>query len=103
MVPHTKQRMINLDWVKKLRNIFEEGVDRAAHPVQATVLTGSDEELKSAMQKSNGKIPTLPSQFTIGVFDGQHRLEAWKLIALNEQQRYWFAKVYGKRMISTLE
>jgi hypothetical protein len=96
MAPHSQQRMIDPAWVNTLKHKFEDGVDRAGHPVQGTLISGTRAELEELLRAANGRIPTLPSRFSIGVFDGQHRLEAWKLMAPNEQQRFWFAKIYGK-------
>lgn len=103
MVQHPKQRLINTKWVGKLKEKFQEGVDRASHPigvvlVQAKVpdeLLGTPNQNPAGQQSLPQEPRELPADVQVHVFDGQHRIEAWSSLA-GPADQYWFANVYRK-------
>jgi hypothetical protein len=101
IVSHPKQRLIDLSWVATLQQTFELGVDKAVYPIQGTVAKGDEQELHK-LWESHGKIPSIPEGYCIEVFDGQHRLQAYKKMAIDEEDMFWFAKVYSKRMFQKI-
>ncbi|KAG8731104.1 hypothetical protein FRC10_002039 [Ceratobasidium sp. 414] len=97
--PHPKQRLIDRQWVNRLKEMFQDGVDRAQHPIQA-VLDNRDATTELGgvpPTRTIQEVPELPVGFRLYVFDGQHRLEAWKQLA-EPAEMFWFAKVYSKAL-----
>ncbi|KDN41829.1 hypothetical protein RSAG8_07200, partial [Rhizoctonia solani AG-8 WAC10335] len=103
MLPHPKQRLLNLVWVEDLREKIEnKGLDRVGFPVRG-ILTDRhdiDEATLEEARKATKKVLILPSHLRIHVFDGQHRLEAYQRMTVEDDKatRFWFAKIYKKRL-----
>jgi Protein of unknown function (DUF3723) len=104
--PHPYQRALNRDWVTKLAtHMTEIGVDKANHPIKVLIRTSTMDETVLAQTE-----PVEVLQFSSSlahpslrfeVFDGQHRVAAWKVIA-EEQEPWWYARVYSSRESLTM-
>ena len=98
MLPHPKQRLINAKWVNMLKDDFKDGVDRASHPIGVILV---QEEVPDELTIVPNPIPAsqqpqeLPAGLQVYIFDGQHRVEAWSLLA-GPNDQYWFANVYQR-------
>lgn len=91
---HRHQRLQDQQWIDKLRQGMQEGVDREHYPIHA-VLRNDD----AWLGLGGGQIAADGSQFLpdgiiVIVFDGRHRVEAWKECAVSEQDKWWYVTIY---------
>lgn len=91
---HRHQRLQDRQWIDKLRQNMEEGVDREQYPIQA-ILRNDDtwREFGGSLVAADGS-EFLPDGIVVIVFDGQHRVEAWKECAGSEQDKWWYTTIY---------
>ncbi|KAG9124144.1 hypothetical protein FRC07_012665, partial [Ceratobasidium sp. 392] len=93
--PHPHQRLVDENWVSSLLEEFHRGLDRAAHPIK--VLLADDEWEKyvcTVHPNSAFTVPRLASGLQLLVYHGQHRVQACKRLA-SEDEHWWFADIYS--------
>ncbi|KAF8593793.1 hypothetical protein BDV93DRAFT_582421 [Ceratobasidium sp. AG-I] len=89
--PHPNQRSVNPEWVDSLCQRFVQvGIDRASHPIKVLLDKGS---LESATNTRPTDVLELPSNITVLVYQGQHRIKACQQLD-DTKEHWWYAEVY---------
>jgi hypothetical protein len=96
---HPNQRLLSAAWVDELKTCFQEGADKVAHPIKVVLDQACDWE-RLARAGRRDKIVPLPPNIRVFVFDGQHRIEAYRFVAQGNE-KWWYADVYnpGERIL----
>ncbi|KAG9099435.1 hypothetical protein FRC06_005277, partial [Ceratobasidium sp. 370] len=94
--PHPQQCLIDQDWVGLLSTAFEQGIDRAAHPIKVLIEDDAQWETlvgPNTQLSHTGAAPSFPTDITLLVYHGQHRVQACKRLP-SPEEHWWFADVY---------
>jgi hypothetical protein len=93
---HRHQRLQDRRWIDKLRQGMEEEVDREQYPVQAILRNDKTWEDRGGNLLVADGSEFLPDGIVVIVYDGQHRVEAWKESAKSEQDKWWYTTLYKR-------
>lgn len=95
---HRHQRLLDQQWIGKLRQGMEEGVDREQYPIQAILRNDASWlEHGGTLIAADGS-EFLPDGIVVTVYDGRHRVESWKESAGSEEDKWWYVTLYRRGM-----
>jgi hypothetical protein len=97
---HPDQRPLDEEWVDSLveRIGNPEILNRALHPIHVILEDDSHAQRLCSLAEQNGGVVELPSDLSVLVFSGQHRLAMLQQLELETPEtRWWHGDVYRNR------